>query len=299
MLRPLLAFLFLSLTTLPAQLVTETAGGTTTAPSGANRGKGSLFRVDTSVLLLDFAMQLNVTVPDTLTFFMFRHHSRTGVATLEWTHQVPVAGGGGPQWYSTGPVALNLVAGNYYVLGAYWTSTVTYYYSTSASPQMSWGVWQRAHTFTGSIPPTVTLTGSDIANYYMQFQSIVVPAVVNTGTGCSAVAPVPRMVADNFFSVGALSSIEICDAAAGSIALFGFAPNGALPFGIPLFNCLLWLDISQPVLTFASLTTSGFASLPIAVPADPGLFGQTYSLQGLLFGATTIDMTNAVSFTIQ
>src|SRR5688572_24400757 len=108
MLRPLLSLLFVSLAALPAQIV-ETVGGTTTSPSGTNRGKGSLYRVDTSVFLIDFEMHLNVPSPDTLTFFLYRHHSRTGPATLEWTHQVQVTGGIGAAWYSTGPIAMPLV----------------------------------------------------------------------------------------------------------------------------------------------------------------------------------------------
>jgi hypothetical protein len=298
MLRPLLSLLFVSLVALPAQTV-ETIGGTTSQPSGANRGKGSLYRVDTSVYLLDFEMHLNVPSADTLTWFLYRHHSRTGVATLEWTQQVQVPGGIGAAWYSTGPIAMPLVAGNYYVLGAYWTTNVQYFYTTAVQPPLSFGAWQRAHTFTGSLPATVTLTGSDIACYYQRFTTIPVGSVVNTGTGCSAIAPAPRLVADDFFAINQTSTIELVDALPTAIALFGFANGGALPVPIPLFGCSLWLDISS-VITFVAVTSAtGYANFPIGVPNDPALSGLTLTSQGLVFGPTSIDMSNAVSFTVQ
>lgn len=298
MLRPLLSLLFVSLATLPAQLI-ETIGGTTASPSGTNRGKGSLYRVDTSVYLIDFEMHLNVPGPDTLTFFLYRHHSRTGLATLDWTLQVPVTGGIGAAWYSTGPIVLPLVAGNYYVLGAYWTSNVQYFYTTATQPPLSFGAWQRAHTFLNALPATVSLTGSDIACYYQRFTTIAVPAVVNTGTGCSSAAVAPRLVADDFFAVNATTTLELADALPTSIALFAFANNGALPVPIPLFGCSLWLDITGPVNTFVTLTDgTGYANLPIGVPNNPALSGLTLSAQGLVFGTTSIDMSNAVSFTV-
>src|SRR5688572_293059 len=123
MLRSLAAFLFTSLLTLPAQ-VTETVGGTTSSPTLTNRAKASLFRVDTTVLLLELEQFLNVPGPETLTFFAYRHHSRTGASTLEWQHPVTVQGGIGPAWYSTGPIALPLIAGNHYVLGVAWAGSV-------------------------------------------------------------------------------------------------------------------------------------------------------------------------------
>ena len=298
MLRPLLAILFVSLA-LPAQMI-EIVGGTVTSPSGTNRGKGSLYRVDTSVYLLDFEMHLNVPVPDTLTFFLYRHHSRTGLATLDWTQQIQVTGGIGAAWYSSGPIAMPLVAGNYYVLGVYWNANVQYFYTTAAQPPLSFGAWQRAHTFTGSLPPTVSLAGSDIACYYQRLTTLAVPAVVNTGTGCSATTLVPRLVADDFFFLNTTTTLQLVDALPTAIALFGVANNGALPVPIPLFGCSLWLDISGPVFTFAALTSgTGDAGLAIGVPPNPALSGLTMSAQGLVFGPTAIDMSNAVSFTVQ
>ncbi len=291
-----------SLAALPAQVI-DTVGGTNSAPSGANRGKASLYGVNTSVVLIDFEVYLNVPGPETLTFFAYRHHSRTGIATLEWTLPVTVAGGGGPAWYSTGPIAQNLVAGNHYALGVAWGGTLTYYYSTATSgAPVSFGTWQRAHTLNNPLPATLTLpAGVDIAQYYQRLTTLPVPAVVNTGTGCSSTALVPRLVADEFFVLNTTTTLELVDTLPSAIGLFGLAGGAALASPLPAFGCSIWLDIfSGPVVTLASLTSAtGYANLPIAVPNNPLLSGSTYSAQGLVFGAVTIDVSNAVSFTIQ
>jgi hypothetical protein len=296
------AFSLLPLTALSAQVVVDTVGGTASAPTGANRAKASLYQVDTSVVLIDFAVWLDVPGPDTLTFFAYRHHSRVGTSTLEWTLPVAVTGGTGPGWYSTGPIALNLVAGNHYALGVSWVNNLTYYYSTAAvgSP-VSFGNWQRAHTINSAVvPPTLSLpAGSDVAQYRQQLTSIPVPSVVRVGTGCGSTALLPRLVADEFFVTNTTTNLELVDAAANAIGLFGLAPGATSPVPLPLFGCSIWLDVTQPIVTVASVTSAtGYAALPIAVPANPLLSGQTFSAQGLVFSAAPTAVTNAVAFTI-
>lgn len=299
MIRSLLALLVTTLATLPAQVI-DTVGGMNSAPTGANRGKGSLYGVNTTVVLTEFEVYLDVPAPDTLTYFAYRHHSRSGVSTLDWTHQVTVAGGLGPSWHSTGPIALPLVAGNHYVLGVAWQGNLTYYYSTAVTGSpVSFGTWQRAHTLT--YPPlAATLTipaGVDVAQYYQRLTSVPTTSVVNTGTGCSATPLVPRLVARDVFTLGATTNLELVDAAQPSVALFALANGTAAAVPVPLFGCSIWLDLSLPVPTLASLTAAGYANLPVPVPNNLALLGTTYSSQGLVFG-NAIDVANAVSFTI-
>jgi hypothetical protein len=297
----LLALSLLTATSLNAQIV-DIVGGTASAPTGANRAKASLYQVDTTILLLDFEVWLDVPATDTLTFFAYRHHSRTGLATLDWTLPVTVTGGGGPQWYSTGPIALHLVGGNHYALGVSWVNNLTYYYSTATpGAPVSFGNWQRAHTInSAALPPTLTLpAGTDIAQYRQRLTSVPVPAVVSTGTGCSSTALLPRLVADEFFAVNTTTNLELVDTAATAIAVFGLGAGPAAAVPLPLFGCSIWLDITQPIVTLAQVTSAaGYASLPVAVPNNPVLVGQTFSAQGLVFGAVAVDVSNAVSFTI-
>ena len=106
--------------------------------------------------------------------------------------------------------------------------------------------FQRAHTFTGSLPTTVALGGSDIARYYQQFTRVAVPAVVNTGTGCSSTTLVPKLVADDFFAINSTSSLELVDAVPAAIGLFGLANNAASPVPIPLTDARIELTVDGP-----------------------------------------------------
>lgn len=166
---------------------------------------------------------------------------------------------------------------------------------------MSFGSWQRAHTLTGSLPTTLTLpAGIDSAVYYQRITTVPVPAVVNTGTSCSATALLPRLVASDFFRTNATTALELVDSLPSAITLFGFAGGPAVGTPLPLFNCNLWLDLSTPPVTLAALASAtGYSALPLPVPNDPLLVGSTYTAQGLVFGASTVDVTNAVSFSIQ
>lgn len=298
-----LAFSFLTLAALPAQTI-DILGGTASAPTGANRAKASLYRFDTSVVMLDFEVWMDVPAADTLTFFAYRHHSRTGTATLEWTQSVPVAGGGGPQWHASGPLGINLVAGNHYALGVAWTNNLTYYYSTSSGPvTTSFGTWERAHTINSATPPaTLNLpAGIDIAVYHHRLTSVPTTSVVNTGTPCSSTALLPRLVADDFFTIGSTSTLELVDTTPNGITLFGLAGGPAAATPLPLFGCSIWLDVAGPLVTLASLASpTGYSSLALTLPNDPLLSGLTYSAQGLVFSATSpaVDVSNAVSFTI-
>jgi hypothetical protein len=300
MLRQLTALLSL-VAALSAQINVDTLGSTASAPTGPTLGKGSLFAVTTTVTLLEYEMYLDVPGPDTLTFFAYRHHSRTGTSTLEWTLPVAVTGGTGPGWYSTGPIALPLVAGNYYVLGVSWVNTLTYYFTT-AQPgyPVSFGNWQRAHTLNLPLPTTLLLTGSDIAQYYQRLTTVPTGAVVNTGTGCSATTLVPRLVANDYFVRGATTTLELVDALPNAIGLFGLANGAASPVPVPLFGCSIWLDLSGPVVTLATVISgAGYANLPFPVPNDPLLIGLAFSGQALVFGPTNVGVSNAVTFVVE
>ncbi len=287
-----------ALASLPAQTV-DTVGGTTTAATRTNSAKASLFAVNTSVLLFDYEMYLDVAGPQTLTFFAYRHHSRSGTATLAWTHQVQVAGGGGAQWYSTGPIALPLIEGNHYALGVSWPGTLTYHYSigTTGTP-VSFGSWQRAHTLTNPIPATLNVpTGVDSAAYHQRLTTLPLPVVDNVGTGCSSTALVPRLVATGMFGINSNEALELVDAAPSSLAMYVIALGPTLGTPIPLYGCDVWVSLFVNALTATVTSGAGYASLSFPVPNDPLFIGTQFSAQcGVLSSA--IDMSNAVGFAI-
>lgn len=283
----------------PAQVV-DTLGGTASAPSGASRGKGTVFQVDQTVLLLDYAMWLNMPAPDTVTFFCYRYHSRAGTYTLEWTIPVPVAGtGSGPAWVSPGAISRPLVAGNWYVLGASWNGSLTYYYNgggTAGTP-VSFGNWQRAVT-TAAVPPATfaVAAGTDSAVYHQQLTTIPIGSVRNLPANClSTAAAPPRLVADDLFSVGATTLLELVGAPAATPVAFALALGPELAAPLSFANCNVWL---QPAVTVAALSSAtGYAPLTFAVPANPGLVGVTVTNQAVALG-NTVSFTNAVNFVV-
>ena len=295
MIRQLASILFVACSLLPAQTI-ETIGGLTSAPTGANRAKANLFQVDSSVLLLEFEMYLDVPSPETLTFFAYRHHSRAGVAPLTWTIPVAVTGGTGPGWYSTGPIAIPLVAGNWYAIGCSWNGSVTYNYTTNGAA-LSFGSWQRAHTLTNPVPPTLNIpTGIDSARYYQRFTTVPAPGVVPVGTGCGPALP-PRLVAAGFFAINDSQTLDLVDVSPNSIGLFALAAGNTLPVALPVFGCDIWIDVSAPVTNATITDAAGYASMGLQIPNNPSLTGAQFSAQALVFGST-IEVSNAVDFTI-
>lgn len=285
---------------LSAQTVDTLGGTTTTVSLAAARAKANVFRVDTSVLLLNFEVWLDVPGPETLTFFLYRYHSKDGTYTLDWTKPVPVNGTGvGPAWYAAGPLTLPLLAGNHYQLGVSWPGSVTYYYKTATTGQpVSFGAWIRATTPSYLLPPTYTISGSDVAQYYQRLTSIPFPAVTPVGTPCAT----PRLVAAKTAAVGGSLALDLVGAttSANAPAVVLFAPGAALTTPIPIFGCSLWLNpVPGPILDVnLTLSGTGLASLALPIPADPALAGFVISAQAGVAG-TAIELSNAVQMTVQ
>jgi hypothetical protein len=291
--RPLALFAALYVASfVPAQTI-DTVGGTNSQPITANTSKSSLYRVDSSRLLFTFEMYLSIPGPDTLTFFAYRHPQRDGNATLEWTLTMPVTGGGGPQWYSSGPIALPLICNNYYLLGVAWSSSVQYYYNiaTSGAP-VSFGAWIRARTMTPPLPPTTLITGSDVAQYYQRLTTLPLTGVGCVGTGCGSVPP--RLVASALPALGTTVNLHITNATPSVLGVYAFTFGTTLPAPVPLFGCSAWLNLAGTVISNALvLDGTGFGTLPFPIPANPIYTGTQLSLQaGVL--SNPISLTNAL-----
>lgn len=285
---------------LTAQTV-DTIGGTTTATARTNVSKASLFRIDSSVLLLDYEMYLNVPGQETLTFFMHRYHSRAGVYTQEWSLQVPVNGTGvGPAWYSTGPIALPLLEGNYYMLGVGWPGSLTYHYITSATnAPVSFGAWQRAMSPANPVPVNYNIaSGHDSAMYHQRLTTVPFPSVESVGTGCTSGTVIPRLVVSGVPTIGGTENLDIASAVPNSLAVLSIALGHTLAAPVPLFGCDLWLDTFAPMATTALITSAtGIVSQALTIPADPAYLGLQLSAQAGVM-STGIDFTNALDLIV-
>lgn len=285
-----------------AQREVDTVGGTTSTPSSANRGKAGVYSVTQSSILLEFEMYLDVPGVETLTYFVYKYHQRSGTFVLDVLITLNVDGTGvGPAWYSTGPIAYELLCGNHYMIGMHWVGYVQYFYDLQSTPEaISMGTWERAHTISGSIPPTYTVrAGVDTAQYHQRLTTAPNPTIDCIGQPCGNSVNAPTLVATSPLRRGQQMSLEIYGAAANSPAYYLFA-TAALPAPIPLLGCGYHLDPSSFVELCGPLQTSatGELSLPIAIGNDPALAGFPLSVQGVVvadLANAVLDFTGAVS----
>lgn len=292
--RPhLLAVTLATLAALPAQVI-DTLGGTALSATTGN-AKVNLLDVTASRWLTEMEWYLDIPAgANTLTWFVYRHHSRNGLATLEWTQSVTVTGGGGPGWYSSGPLLLQLAAGNHYGLGLAFSSPLTYSFDIGQpAAAFSFGNWQRGMTPPVPLPTQLDFTGSDAARYHQRITTLPTNAIAPVGTPCGA-GPGPRLVADGFFVLGTSQTMELVAAAPSALSLFAL---GAIPTvwqPLPVFGCDLWLNLGAfatvPVLTDAT----GLARLTLGVPNNPLLAGQGWAWQSLVFAPAGPLLSNAV-----
>lgn len=292
-----LTLLLLSAAPLSAQIVDTVASAQVAAQSGS--AKCNLYEVDTTRLLFEVEWWLDIPAgPETLTFFMHRHHSRDGNADLIWTLQVPVMGTGTPQWYSSGPIAEAMVAGNHYTIGVAYTPGLTYWFDIQGpGVPISFGNWQRGMTPPVPLNPTINFTGNDGARYYQRITTFNVGNVVNVGTGCSPVGQAPRLVASGFFPINSSQDLELVDAPANSATVHALAVGMALPTPLQLLGCDVWLDVTQMATAATTTSPSGESTLTLSIPNVPALVGQSFTAQSLVF-TPAIYMSNGVQFTI-
>lgn len=284
---------------LAAQTI-DTLGGTTTPVTGGPTSKASVFRCDQSVLLTDYAMWLDVPGPTTLTFFVFRHHSRSGAFTQMQTYTVPVQGGTGPGWYSTGPIVLPLLCGNHYLIGASWPGQLTYYYNRAAAAfPISFGTWERANTLASPPPATFNVaSGIDVACYHQQLTTLPIPAVNCIGTGCNPAGTLPRLVANRALTLGNTTALEVVGGTPSAIALYALTFGLTLPQPVPFFGCPVWLNLGGQVSSDAVvLSSAGFGALNLPVPQNPLYLGTQLSVQAGVLGAQ-VSTTGALELVV-
>jgi len=278
-----------------------TVGGTNSAPSRANTAKANMFQVDSTVLLQEIEMFLDVPGPETLTWFVYRHHSRTGASSLLFQTTTNVTGGTGAGFYSSGPIVLPLVCGNHYLIGCSWAGTVTYHYNTSSAGSLvAFGNWQRGNTLTPPLPATYNFSaGTDIAQYYQRLTTLPLNGVdCGPGAACTSTTD-PRLVANGSPLQGASFDLDVVEATGPGLVIYAFADGPPLTSPTPLRNCSVWLDLSAPITIYSAFTNaSGEATQTFPVPVNPLLQGFAISVQAGILSSGNVDMTNVLGLVV-
>ena len=291
------------LVTLATPLTAQTVDtlGSTSRPATTGKAKANMVRADASRLLLDIEMHMDIPGPETLTFFVYRHHSRDGIGDLMWTKPVQVNGTGvGPAWYSSGPIAVGLIAGNHYLIGAAWLGTPTYYsrIASTAGTPVSFGHWTGGKTPAHPPAATFSFTGVDVAEYYQRLTTVPVTNVMSVGTGCAGSAPTPpRLVISTLPRIGTTPVVDVVSGLSSVSSVFAFGVGPTLPAPQPILGCPVWL--SKVAVTFAVPTAStGAARLSLPIPNDPTLVGLPLSAQGVVASTPMPAFTNALDLLV-
>jgi subtilisin family serine protease len=98
-------------------------------------------------------------------FAVYESSTPTGSFTRIYDGQ-PVTTGTGTGFFGSGPISVPLDSGKYYLIGAGWQGTVTYYNSTSSTTPVGFG--SALAGFTSSYPPpaSITISSTTTAFYY-------------------------------------------------------------------------------------------------------------------------------------
>ncbi len=128
---------------------TDTVGGTSSGGSGA-RIRGNYYRVDNDTTLTRIEQYLDLSAPGTIEFFVYEADAYGGPYTLIAQDSITTSTSG-PAYYSSNALAVPLVAGRYYIIGAAWADAHSYY-------------WSYVH-------PQATSFGSSLAGFALNYTS--------------------------------------------------------------------------------------------------------------------------------
>jgi hypothetical protein len=296
------AFALLTLLVLPAaaaaQVVVDTVGSPSTSATLSNTARGNMFRVDSSRTLQQIEMYLGINLPaQNLSWSVYRHHSQYGPATLVWSSVVNTPATGST-WYGSGPIAVPLVAGNWYSFGVGWTGPITCYWLANGATPVSFGEWQSGRLFANPPPPSISFTGTDIAQFHQRVTTVPLAGVAVVGAGCTGSWPTPRLLLSAQPTHGTTPDLVIAGGEVFAPAVLAVAVGGTHTTPVPFLGCPVWLANVVAAVPL-QLDVDGVASVPFALPATPALVGFPFSAQALLQDVAGPAMTNAIDVVVQ
>jgi hypothetical protein len=158
-----------------AAVTTDVVGGTANAVSASGLAKGNVYRLDTSVDLIQFESYLSFSGTETLNFYVYKNSAEFGTYTQVASTTYSATGTGSGAFYSSGPLNLGLSAGQWYLLAASWSgASNTYYFDSGATQTTSFGAYTHGYASgTHPLAGTVSTTIDDQAIYYQRLTTAV------------------------------------------------------------------------------------------------------------------------------
>ncbi|MDO8586327.1 MAG: S8 family serine peptidase [Armatimonadota bacterium] len=145
--------------------VSNVIGSSTVPYSGSLRYRLNCFNCTSSRTLTQIEIYLNITSTQ-LQFVVYESATQSG--TYSQLHSSTVASSGtGAKFYSSGPISVALQAGKYYLIGAAWQGSVTYYSGSAHPVAVAFGNSVAAYTGAGyPAPSTLIGTNATLCYYY-------------------------------------------------------------------------------------------------------------------------------------
>ena len=150
----------------PGSASIYTSAPDTTSSSGDGYFRGGKFEATSDTTIASFAVDLAVSAGALINFGVYEASSETGTYTLVDSAAV-IASSAGRQWHDSGLLSTPALAGNWYVVGATWSGSGTFYYRSSSSSSFpystTWGSHEggaSSNTFGGALNATHSFSTS-------------------------------------------------------------------------------------------------------------------------------------------
>jgi subtilisin family serine protease len=138
-------------------LLEERVGTTTTSSTSSGLVRGNRYFATRRTTLKEIKSYHVIGTSTQMIFAVYESTTPTGVFTRIYNGS-PITTGTGTGFFSSGPISVQLDSGKYYLIGAGWQGSITYYYSTSATTPVGFG--SALSGFTSSYPPPTSITVS-------------------------------------------------------------------------------------------------------------------------------------------
>ncbi|MCK4661001.1 MAG: immunoglobulin domain-containing protein [Phycisphaerae bacterium] len=115
----------------------DTIGSTANSSAGP-RLRGNSYAVTTTTKLTEIEHFLHITDSGSIKFYVYEADTSAGPYTLIFETTVPESGTG-QQWYSSGPLDITLQEGQFYIIGAGWPDSHSYYWGGSHPQATAFG----------------------------------------------------------------------------------------------------------------------------------------------------------------
>jgi subtilisin family serine protease len=146
-------------------ILEERTGTTTTSSTTSNLVRGNRYLATQRTTLKEIKSYHVINTSTQMIFAVYERSTPTGVFNRIYNGS-PITTSTGTGFFSSGPISVPLDSGKYYLIGAGWLGSITYYYSTSSTTPVGFGSALSGFTSTYPPPATITISSTTTSFYY-------------------------------------------------------------------------------------------------------------------------------------